>query len=453
MSVLSCARVLGGAAAGADVSFRSVSTDTRTLEPGALYVALKGENFDGHDFIAGAAAKGAAAALVSRAATMSLPTISVPDTRLGLGQLARYWRAQFKIPVIGVTGSNGKTTVKNMLAAILGEAGETLATAGNLNNDIGMPLTLLKLRATHRFAVIEMGMNHAGEIDYLTHLCRPTIALINNAAPAHLAGLGSVGGVARAKGEIFAGLGDDGIAIVNADDAFHDFWRDLAAPRRVMTFGMLNDADVRARYQTGSQGARVTLTTPTGEIGVTLKLIGRHNALNAAAAACAAIAAGASPTHIRTGLEKLVPAPGRLEVKVGLNAARVIDDTYNANPASVAVALDVLADFAGERVLVFGDMGELGDTAEAAHRDVGQAARAAGVKTLYATGALSKFAIAAFGAESGFGGHHFADREALVAALVPQLHADMIVLVKGSRSAGMEKVVAALTGTTTGAIH
>lgn len=453
MSVLSCARVLGGAASGADVSFRSVSTDTRTLEPGALYVALKGEHFDGHDFLDGAAARGAAAALVSHATNTALPTINVPDTRLGLGQLARYWRAQFRIPVIGVTGSNGKTTVKNMLAAILGEAGETLATAGNLNNDIGMPLTLLKLRATHRYAVIEMGMNHAGEIDYLTHLCRPTIALINNAAPAHLAGLGSVGGVARAKGEIFAGLGDDGIAVINADDAFCDFWRDLAAPHQVMTFGMQHDANVRARYEAGTQGARVYLSTPMVEVGVVLKLIGRHNALNAAAASCAAIAAGASLAHIQTGLEKLDATPGRLEVKAGLGGARIIDDTYNANPASVAVALDVLADFGGERVLVFGDMGELGETAEAAHRDVGKAARAAGVSMLYATGALSQHAVNAFGA----GARHFADREALAAALVPQLHAGMTVLVKGSRSAGMEKVTAALigkmAGKSAGALH
>jgi UDP-N-acetylmuramoyl-tripeptide--D-alanyl-D-alanine ligase len=446
MSVFSCARVLGGTASGADATFRSVGTDTRTLEPGALYVALRGERFDGHDFIAQAEEKGAAAALVARSVETRLPIVTVADTRLALGQLARYWRGRFSIPVAGITGSNGKTTVKNMLAAILAKRGETLATAGNLNNDIGMPLTLLKLRATHQYAVIEMGMNHPGEIDYLTHICRPTVALITNAAPAHLAGLGNVGGVARAKGEIFGGLPDDGAAIVNADDAFCDFWRGLAAPRKALTFGMNNEATVRAAYQAAPGAAQVRLRTPEGDIAVELKLIGRHNALNAAAAACAARAVGANAAQIKAGLEALRPAPGRLEIKHGPAGATIIDDTYNANPASVAAALDVLAEFPGERVAVLGDMGELGEAAASAHADIGRKAREAGVARLFAVGALGAETVKAFGA----GARHFADRQALADALKATLRADTTVLVKGSRSAGMETVVAALTGDAAG---
>lgn len=448
MSVFSCARVLGGAAAGADASFRSVGTDTRSLEPGALYVALRGERFDGHDFIAQAEDRGAAAALVARPVATRLPTVTVADTRLALGQLARYWRGRFAIPVIGVTGSNGKTTVKNMLAAILVEHGATLATAGNLNNDIGMPLTLLNLRATHRFAVIEMGMNHPGEIDYLTHICRPTVALITNAAPAHLAGLGSVGGVAQAKGEIFAGLTDDGTAIVNADDAFCDFWRGLAAPRKVLSFGMNNAATVRAEYKAIPGAANVRIRTPDGDIAVALKLVGRQNALNAAAAVCAARSVGANASQIRAGLASLLPTPGRLEIKRGSTGATIIDDTYNANPASVAAALDVLAEFPGERVAVLGDMGELGESALSAHGDIGRKARDVGVVRLFAVGVLGKETVKAFGA----GARHFADRQALTDALKTTLRSDVTVLVKGSRSAGMEAVVAALTGQS-GSLH
>lgn len=446
MSVFSCARVLGGTAIGVDATFHSVCTDTRMLEPGALYVALRGERFDGHDFIAQADEKGAAAALVARSVATRLPVITVADTRLALGQLARYWRGQFSIPVVGITGSNGKTTVKNMLAAILSKRGDTLATVGNLNNDIGMPLTLLKLRATHQYAVIEMGMNHPGEIDYLTHICRPTVALITNAAPAHLAGLGSVGGVAQAKGEIFGGLPDDGTAIVNADDAFRDFWCGLAAPRKVLSFGMDNEATVRAEYTAAPGAANVRIRTPEGDIAVALKLIGRHNALNAAAAACAARAVGANAAQIRAGLESLQPAPGRLEIKRGSTGATIIDDTYNANPASVAAALDVLAEFPGERVAVLGDMGELGESAASAHAEIGRKAREAGVARLFAVGVLGAETVKAFGA----GARHFADRQALADALRATLRADTTVLVKGSRSAGMEMVVTALTGETAG---
>jgi UDP-N-acetylmuramoyl-tripeptide--D-alanyl-D-alanine ligase len=315
-----------------------------------------------------------------------------------------------------------------------------LATQGNLNNDIGVPLTLLRLKPGDRHAVIEMGMNHPGEIDYLTKLTQPTIALINNAAAAHLAGLGSVEAVAHAKGEIYAGLVADGIALINADDAYADLWRGLAAPHRVITFGLDRPADISADYQLDAGGSTIHLKTPYGGISMRLSLLGRHNVLNALAASSASLAAGVSLADIQTGLEKLKSVSGRLEVKRGRNGARVLDDTYNANPGSLAAGVEVLKAASGERVLVLGDMGELGEAARDIHRRVGLLAKSLGIEHLYAVGELTHDAVEAFGQ----GAQHFDNHEALINSLRNDLHDGMTVLVKGSRLMKMERVVAGI---------
>ena len=441
MTLSAAARALRGTLRGADAEFSGVSTDTRTLARGQLFVALTGPNFDGHGFLRDAAAREAVGALVARDVDTNIATVRVADTRLALGELAAHWRQQFQIPVIAVTGSNGKTTVKNMIAAIMSERGAGLATQGNLNNDIGVPLTLLRLKSGDRHAVIEMGMNHPGEIDYLTRLTRPTIALINNAAAAHLAGLGTVEAVAHAKGEIYAGLGDNGIAIVNADDDYADLWRGLAAKaRRVISFGLDKPADVSAAFELDADGSLIHLKTPDGGISMRLPLLGRHNVLNALAASSATLAAGASLADIQAGLEKLKSVSGRLEVKRGRNGARVLDDTYNANPGSLAAGVEVLKSAGGARMLVLGDMGELGESAPDIHRRVGQLAQHIGIEHLYAVGELTRAAVQAFGA----GAKHFDNQEALIKSLRKAMHGEMTVLVKGSRSMKMERVVAGI---------
>jgi len=454
MTLSAAARILHGGLPGSDAEFLGVSSDTRKLARADLFVALVGPSFDGHDFLAEAARAGAAGALVSRVAATALPTITVPDTRRALGAMAAHWRRQFMLPLIAVTGSNGKTTVKGMLASIMGETGAGLATQGNLNNDIGVPLTLLRLREGDRYAVIEMGMNHSGEIDYLTHLARPTIALITNAAEAHLAGLGSVEAVARAKGEIFAGLDDDGIAIINADDRYAEYWRRLAGARRQISFGLQAPADVSADYELDGLGVAIRLKTPQGETEMRLTMLGKHSVMNALAATAASVAAGVGLDDIKSGLEKLRAAAGRLEVKAGFNGARVLDDTYNANPASLAAGVEVLKDANGERVLVLGDMAELGDAAVEIHQRVGELARRVGIDRLYAIGELTRLTVQGFGA----GAVHFDHHDALVDSLRKVMHRDMILLVKGSRVMHMEQVVHGIaggsdenTGTTKGA--
>ena len=446
MSLSAAARALNAPLNGADAEFFCVTSDTRVLQGGDLFVALVGPNFDGHAFMSEAQAKGAVGVMVSRALPTTLPTITVEDTRLGLGQLAAHWRAQFSLPLIAVTGSNGKTTVKNMLAAILAESGAGLATQGNLNNDIGVPLTLLRLKQGDRYAVIEMGMNHPGEIEYLTQLARPTVALISNAGEAHLAGLGSVAAVARAKGEIFSGLAMDGIAVINVDDAYAGLWLQLAAPRRCLTFGMDHPADVSAECTLAITGSVIRLKTPQGEITMRLSLLGKHNVMNALAAAGASIAAGVKLDDIKKGLEKLKAMAGRLEVKPGVKGSRILDDTYNANPSSLVAGVEVLKEAEGERVLVLGDMAELGDAAAEIHRRVGELARRLGVHRLFAVGELSKSAVAGF----GDGAQHYPNQQALVDDLLSCIHRGMTILVKGSRVMRMEKVVAQITTHTVG---
>jgi len=412
--------------------------------------APTGPRFDGHDYLPAVAAAGAAGALVRRAHP-ALPCLEVADPLTALGQLAAAWRARFDIPVLAVTGSSGKTTVKDLLAAALAGLGPVLATRGNRNNHIGVPLTLLELRDTHRAAVVEMGMSHAGEIAHLTGLTCPTLGLISNAGPAHLEGLGSVAAVARAKGELIERLPQDAVAVLNADDAHCPLWRQLAGNRRVITFGLDQVADVRADYRLAADGTDVELRTPQGSVSVRLHLLGRHNVQNALAATAAALAVGARLADIATGLGTVRPVPGRLCPLPAQHGARFIDDSYNANPLSVRAAIDVLAGLPGERVLVLGDMGELGADAAALHAQCGAAARAAGIEHLVTLGPLSAEAAAAFGP----GAAACSELTQVVDAISGLLRPGFTVLVKGSRSAGMERVVQALAvnGADTGRAH
>ena len=440
MSLALIAEVLHAPLIGRDAVYTGVGTDTRTLSPGDLFVALTGPNFDGHNFLSQAIAKGAVGALLERRLETTLPYVHVADTRKALGELAAFWRGQFEVPVIAVTGSNGKTTVKEMIGAILGETGRGCVTRGNLNNDIGVPLTLLRMRSADRFAVIEMGMNHVGEIDYLSRLTTPTVALITNAAEAHLAGVGSLDAIARAKGEIFSGLVAGGIAVLNADDPYCALWRDLAAPHRIVTFGLDKPADYSARYRLEEQGCVIQLKCPRGEAQMHIAHIGRHNVLNALAATAAALSAGASLDNTVNGLQKLKAVAGRLELKQGISGARIIDDTYNANPGSLAAGLQVLKEAKGERVLVLGDMAELGDAGPDLHVRAGKLARDLGIHRLYGVGDLAALAVAAFGE----GARHFASAEALIDALIDCMHSGMVILVKGSRVMQMDRVVAGI---------
>jgi UDP-N-acetylmuramoyl-tripeptide--D-alanyl-D-alanine ligase len=439
MQLSEAARVLAGSFTGSDNKFTGVSTDTRQLQPGALFFALQGPNFDGHGFIETARAQGAVAAAVAHPCESALPQIEVADTRLALGSLSAHWRQQFTLPVVGITGSNGKTTVRAMTAAILSQCGDTLATQGNLNNDIGLPLTLARLGADDRFAVLEMGANHPGEIDYLAGLAQPTIAIVTNAGPAHLEGFGDLQGVARAKGELFARLGKDGVAVINADDTFAPLWRELAAHCRIVEFG-LQGADVTADWQGDASGSDVQLHAAAGNIEFHLALPGRHNVMNALAASAAALAAGAGLDAVKAGLETLSQVAGRFNVHSLPGDITLIDDSYNANPESLQVALDVLAQAQGDSWLVLGDMGELGADAAALHSAAGRNAREAGVSRLYGLGELAQLAVKAFDGPGGA----YATMDELLAVLQRQLSGPLHILVKGSRRMRMERVVAAL---------
>ncbi|ADJ27193.1 UDP-N-acetylmuramoyl-tripeptide--D-alanyl-D-alanine ligase [Nitrosococcus watsonii] len=442
MGLAELASVVQGRLQGINIAASGVSTDTRSLAPGALFVVLRGLRFDGHAFITQAREKGASAALLEQRINDPLPQIEVADARIALGQLAACWRRRFARPIVAVTGSNGKTTVKEMIASILGWVEPILATRGNLNNDIGVPLTLLELDTSHSFAVIEMGANRPGEIEYLSRLTRPQVALITNAGPAHLDGFGDLKGVARAKGEIFQGMGSEGVAILNADDPHFSYWRDLAGGLPVMGFGLSRSAEVTARHIVAStKGSRFTLITPAGKVKIQLPLPGRHNVFNALAASAAAIALGVDRQHLSASLAALPSIPGRLQIRRGIGGMRLLDDTYNANPASLQAALELLAKFPGERALVLGDFAELGEEAAPLHQAMGKQARAAGVNRLYTLGRLGAFAAKAFGR----GASHFLERQPLLAALQEELHPDITVLVKGSRCMYMEQIVAALS--------
>jgi len=444
MHLSELAQAVHGKVIGPDVLFSSVGTDSRAIVSGQLFVALRGEHFDGNAYAQESIEKGAAAALVSSHADDIAAGVTVADTRLALGEMAAYWRRKFDIPLAAITGSNGKTTVKEMLAAILieaaGDAKAVHATQGNFNNDIGLPLTLLKLRPEHQYAIAEMGMNHAGEISYLTRIGAPTVAVVNNATSAHLGGLGSVEAIARAKGEIFEGLAADGVAVINADDVYAPLWQSLAAGKRVLTFGIEHTADIRGCYQLAGDGSELHVRTPQGDFSVTLPVAGVHNVRNALAATAVALSMGASLDAVRAGLAGFAGVKGRLQHKQGLHGALVIDDTYNANPASMKAAIDVLAARQGQRMLVLGDMGELGTEAPRMHAEIGAYAKQAGVDALLTLGEMSEQMVAAFGDDA----RRYASPEALADALLPQLHAGVTVLVKGSRFMKMERVVGLL---------
>jgi len=453
MRLSQAAQALGVPFAGRDVEFTAVSTDSRAVRCGDLFVALRGERFDGHKFVAQAAAAGASAAMVDSGSGIhdsatQLPLIVVADTLLALGKLAQYWRRQFDIPLVALTGSNGKTTVKEMLAAILREAVKTgsraphpeslvLATRGNLNNHIGVPLTLLELRREHRYAVIEMGMNHAGEISYITRLAEPDVALITNAGLAHIEFLGSAEAIARAKGEIFEGLKAGGVAVINADERYAPLWRELAAGRKQLEFGIEASAAVSAGYRLRGLDSEIMLKTPLGEASAVVPAPGLHNVRNALAASAAASALQVPVATMAAGLARFPGVKGRLQRKVCLHGATLIDDSYNANPDSARAAIAVLAQMPGTKLLVLGDMGELGPQAAALHAEVGAFARASGIDRLLTLGELSARASQAFGA----GARHFPRIEELLAEIENALAPGVTVLVKGSRSMRMERVV------------
>ncbi|MHB8254708.1 MAG: UDP-N-acetylmuramoyl-tripeptide--D-alanyl-D-alanine ligase [Acidiferrobacter sp.] len=440
MRLSEVARAVGAAPPVPDGFVRSVGIDSRRLRRGDLFVALPGARHDGHNFVGEARSRGAVAAVVDRQVDADIRQLVIQNTMSALGAIARAWRTRFATPLIAVAGSNGKTTVKEMLGSIFRQAamGTALVTRGNLNNEIGVPLTLLRLRDRHRFAVIEMGANHSGEIAYLADLVRPTMGVITNAGLDHVAGFGGPDGAARANGEMFAAMDGDAIAVLNADDPCFPIWEELAGERRIIAFGLSGKrAEVRGGWCSTARGGRLSIQSPWGAYDIDLALAGRHNGVNALAAAAAAHALGVPARAIMAGLSAVRPVKGRLHSHQGLHGARLIDDSYNANPSSLDAALAVLAQARGEKVVVLGDMAELGDDAAIWHERAGRSARLAGVDRLFAIGELSRHAADAF----GLGAQHFNDHEALIFALSDILHADVTVLIKGSRRMRMEALV------------
>ena len=451
MRLSELAAMLAAPLRGTDVGFATVSTDTRNIRPGDLFIALKGERFDAHAFVAEAAKAGAVAALVEHAVEAAIPQIVVGSTQEALATLGAHWRGRFNMPLIALTGSNGKTTVKEMLASILrAQAGgdSVLATRGNLNNHIGVPLMLLELREAHRYAAIEMGMNHPGEIAQLAAIGRPTVALVNNAQREHMEFMASVEAVARENAAVFDALPADGSAVVNADDAYADYFREAAGAHRIVDFGLERPAAVSGGYVLQNLSSEIRLRTPAGEAALTLAIPGLHNVRNALAACACAHAVGITPAVMREGLENFRPFTGRLQVKRAVNGATVIDDTYNANPDSVRAAIDVLARCAPPTLLVLGDMGEVGDRAAAFHQEVGAYAHSRQVSALCAFGEHTAAAVEAFGAAATKSDSIEELLDAVRAGATPHT----TVLVKGSRFMRMERVVQALTGEA-GGVH
>ena len=447
MMMSQVARALDATLHGNDVLMTGVSKDTRDIHVGDLYVALKGDRFDGHQFIKNANSSGAAGALVSDLQLdekiKNMPQVQVNDTRLALGELAAHWCQQWRQKsatgkLLGITGSNGKTSVKEMCRKILvdyAEESAVLSTKGNLNNDIGLPMMLLELKEQHEFAVIEMGANHVGEINYLTAIAQPDVAIVNNVGPAHLEGFGSLENIAKAKAEIFNGLSENGVAVINLDDVFASDWLQICADRNVCSFSMQEEqADVYARHITDN---RYLIVTDKSEAELSLKVPGKHNVMNALAATAATLSVGVPLSSIVDSLSEFENIQGRLTVAVSDFGYRVIDDTYNANPLSVSAAINVLAEFSGNRILVLGDMGELGESANKLHAEIGRNAKEAGIDSLYAVGELSASTVEAFGDN----GLYFKTKKELINALQEKLTQNDIVLVKGSRSAAMEEVV------------
>ncbi|TNE80118.1 MAG: UDP-N-acetylmuramoyl-tripeptide--D-alanyl-D-alanine ligase [Gammaproteobacteria bacterium] len=444
LTLSTAAQEFGGTLMYPDCGFDAVGTDSRSLSDGELFVALRGERFDAHQFLPEVATRACGMVVERPVRDINVPQWVVPDTTVALGQLAALNRRSFYGPLVAVTGSSGKTTVKEMIASILGECGPVLATRGNLNNQIGVPLTLLQLSPQHRYAVIEMGASGPGEIAYLCSLARPDVVLVNNVLPAHVEGFGSLQGVASAKGEIYRGVVPEGTAVINLDEPWAADWR-ASAGAAVLSFSMqLEGADFRARELVNEEGCyRFVLVAPVGEVMVKLSLGGRHNVANALAAAACAYAAGANLDAIVAGLEKLKPVPGRLNRRMLPGGGVVLDDTYNANPGSVKAAVDALLALPGKHILVLGDMGELGADEARLHAEVGRYAAQQGVERLLAVGPLSINTVREFGVS----GEHFDSKEALVERLRSLLLSDSVVLVKGSRFMAMETVVQQLTET------
>ena len=442
MSLAEAAAAMGARTAGGELRFDGVSTDTRSIGQGQLFVAIRGERFDGHDFLAAAKARGAAAALVDEkySGPTPLPVLVADDTRPALGRLGRHWRLRFAPAVMAIAGSNGKTTSKEMLASILrrhaGEGG-ALATRGNLNTDIGVPLTLLELRASHRYCAIELGMNHPGEIAQLADIARPTVALVNNAQREHLEFMHSVEAVAAENASVFDALPDDGIAVLNADDAMAGVFRAKAGSRKRIEFGV-ESGDVTGRYALKPLESEIVVRTPSGEARATLAIPGLHNVRNALAAAACAHAAGIPAAANGAGLSAFRPYAGRLQLKQTAAGATLLDDSYNANPDSVRAAIDVLATCQGPTALVLGDMGEVGERGPEFHAEVGRYAKQKGISALLAFGSASRESVHAFGE----GARHFDDWSEIASGLKDA----KTILVKGSRFMRMERVVAALSG-------
>ncbi len=451
MMLSDCAEAVQGKPIGNDVAFTSVSIDTRAIKPGQLYIAIKGHNFDGNAFVDQAEQAGAIAAIVHQDVKTTLPHIAVDDTRLALAELAGAWRRSLAargnetLSVVGITGSNGKTTVKEMVAAILAVDGPVLFTQGNLNNDIGVPLTLLRLDEQHRYAVIEMGANHAGEIAYTSTYAQADVVIITNAGAAHLEGFGSLEGVAKAKGEIIETLKKDGVAVINHDNDFFNYWQSVAGNRRVLSFGLNNNSDVTAKgikteIRNNAFVTPFELVTAQGTVDIILELAGQHNVVNALAATAASLALGIDLKQIKQGLESVKPVTGRLQPLVSRLGNVVIDDTYNANSASLKAGLDVLANFTGKPWLVLGAFGELGPDSPKMHEAMGVLIKASGVVRLLAVGADSRNTVEAF----GIGATFFENQQKLIDALKQELKGDETILIKGSRAQRMENVAAAL---------
>ena len=433
------ASVTDGQLTGNDADFGFVGTDTRTLPEGSLFVAIQGETFDGNQFVAQAAERGAVGAMVSALQSVPLPQIKVRDTRRAFAAMARAWRRNFDVPVVAVTGSAGKTTVKELVGAILGQGQRVCVTEGNLNNEIGVPLSLMRVSAEDDAVVVELGANHAGEIALLGAMVEPTIAIITNAGAAHLEGFGSIAGVAKAKGELIDALSGDGVAILNADDDYFGEWRQRAGDRKVISFGLDASADVHpvGTIDMSETGSHFCMSLPEAEtVEVELALPGQANIKNALAAAAAAFAAGATALQIREGLKLAKSVRGRMQRLAGANGAMLIDDSYNANPSAARAALDHLATLSGEKIFVLGDMRELGANEEALHREIGEYARDC-CDRFVAVGELAGLAAQAFGPEA----ESYTDIESAAAALLPRLAPEVTVLIKASRSMGLDRLV------------
>ncbi len=451
MMLRDCAEAVQGKLIGEDVAITSVSIDTRAIKSGQLYIAIKGHNFDGNGFVDQAEQAGAIAAIVHKDVKSTLPHIVVDDTRIALAELAGEWRRSLaargnkSLSVVGITGSNGKTTVKEMVAAILAVNDPVLFTQGNLNNDIGVPLTLLRLDEQYRYAVVEMGANHAGEIAYTSTYAQADVVIITNAGAAHIEGFGSLDGVAKGKGEIIETLNKDGIAVINHDDGYFNYWKSVAGNRRILSFGLNDGADVTAKaikteIRNNAFVTTFELVTAQGTVDINLKLAGRHNVVNALAATAASLALGIGLKQIKQGLESVKPVTGRLQPLVSRLGNIVIDDTYNANSASLKAGLDVLANFTGKPWLVFGAFGELGADSPKMHEEMGALIKASGVVRLLAVGADSRNTVQAF----GIGATFFENQQDLIEALKQEMKGDETILIKGSRAQRMENVAAAL---------